>query len=74
MILKSRIKKHSYDETKTQVKFAWFPTKMRLEQIDKNGEIIWLEKYIKTSYWDGCGWGFKNKKRYDEELLKKLSE
>jgi len=82
MIIKSRkiIIKVKNDQIRQRIKFAWFPTRMKLSIEDKYGEIIWLEKYIifekyQHSPYDSIkGWKLHQKVRISDATIEKLSE
>ena len=51
MILRSAVKKKNINresERKSEIRFALFPTHMEANDDEKEGELIWLEKYIVT--------------------------
>ena len=68
---------------KEDIHFAWFPKQLQRNINDNCGEIIWLEKYVKT-YKALCRypttkpnefeWDFVNSKRLSCNVLDKLEQ
>ena len=46
MIIREAKPRPDYFDSKETVRYAWFPTRLKRGIDDKNGEIIWLEKYV----------------------------